>query len=68
MGWRNCSLVKSSCRGPGSTLSILMAVYSYLPVTPVPGNLTMPSFDLLGHQACTWWTYIHSCKIFAHIK
>jgi hypothetical protein len=36
-------------------------------VTPVPGDL-MPTYDLCGHQACSWCTYIHeanthTCKI-----
>jgi hypothetical protein len=42
----------------GSILSTQVAAHNSL-VIPVPGD-QMPSSDLLQHQACTWYTNIHT--------
>lgn len=54
------NLVKKEMQGAGA-----MAHYSHPSVTPVPGD-RMLSSDLLGHQGCTWYTYIHADK--THMK
>lgn len=50
---------------------IFCSWYSYSssqpPITPVPGDLT-PSCGLSTHQACMWYTYIHTGKTLIRIR
>jgi hypothetical protein len=52
--------------GLGLVPSFHMVVHIHL-LTPVPRDMT-PSSDLQGHQACTWYTYIHLGKTPIYIK
>ena len=40
---------------------------SHLSVTPAPRDL-MPSSDLHGYQACTWYTCIHADQTVIYLK
>lgn len=71
LGWRDGSWVKRtaySSRGPGINSQYLWSG-SQLSIAPGPGD-PAPSPGLQGHQACMWFTDIHTHRqnTQAHMK
>ena len=63
-GWKDGSVVESTAilaEDLGSVSITSVTDSSQLSRTPLPEDSVDPS-GLCGHQACTWYTYIHAGK------